>query len=77
MLQKDRSNICNKTYLLTMMPELYQNHLKSQLSVAEFIFLKILLHPLQSIKQVNLERLANALPLAIKFESRGIRHRGG
>ncbi|MHC5611382.1 MAG: IS4 family transposase [Nostoc sp.] len=53
-----------------MLPVFYQNHLKSQLSVGEYIFLKILLNILQSIKKVNLEKLANALPLAIKFESR-------
>jgi hypothetical protein len=53
-----------------MLPVFYQNHLKRQLSLTEFIFLKILLNLLQSIKKVNLERLANALPLAIKFESR-------
>ena len=70
MLEKDRPPICNKTYLLKMLPQFYQNHLKSQLSTAEYLFLKILLHLVQSIKKVNLERLANALPLAIKFESR-------
>lgn len=53
-----------------MLPTFYQNHLKSQLSIAEYLFLKILLNLLQSIKKVNLEKLANALPLAIKFESR-------
>jgi hypothetical protein len=53
-----------------MLPQFYQTHLKSQLSTAEFIFLKILVNLFQSIKQVNLEKLANALPLAIKFESR-------
>ncbi len=53
-----------------MLPEFYQKHLKSQLSTAEYLLLKILLNLLQSIKKVNLERLANALPLAIKFESR-------
>jgi len=53
-----------------MLPTFYQNHLKSQLSVAEYLLLKILLNILQSIKKVNLEKLANALPLAIKFESR-------
>jgi hypothetical protein len=53
-----------------MLPEFYQNHLKSQLNTAEFIFLKILLNLLQLIKKVNLEKLANALPLGIKFESR-------
>jgi hypothetical protein len=53
-----------------MIPALYQKHLKSQLNVAEFIFLKILLILLQSIKKVSLEKLANALPIGIKFESR-------
>ncbi|BDA72375.1 transposase, IS4 family protein [Calothrix sp. PCC 7716] len=53
-----------------MLPEFYQNHLKSQLSLAEFVFLKILLTLIQSIKSVNLERLAKSLPLAIQFESR-------
>ncbi|NEQ86816.1 MAG: IS4 family transposase, partial [Moorea sp. SIO2I5] len=53
-----------------MLPEFYQNHLKSQLSLAEYIFLKIFINLLQSIKKVNLEKLANALPLPIKFESR-------
>jgi hypothetical protein len=53
-----------------MLPKFYQNHLKSQLSLAEYLFLKILLNLLQSIKEVTLEKLANALPLAIKFESR-------
>ncbi|NEQ81200.1 MAG: IS4 family transposase, partial [Moorea sp. SIO2I5] len=46
-----------------MLPEFYQNHLKSQLSLAEYILLKILLNLLQSIKKVNLEKIANALPL--------------
>jgi hypothetical protein len=53
-----------------MIPAFYQKHLKSQLNVAEFIFLKILLILLQSIKKVSLEKLANALPIGIKFESR-------
>ncbi|MGF1672840.1 MAG: IS4 family transposase [Rivularia sp. (in: cyanobacteria)] len=53
-----------------MIPEFYQNHLKSQLTLAEYIFLKILLNLLQSIKKVSLEKLASALPLPIKFESR-------
>ena len=53
-----------------MLPIFYQNHLKSQLNLAEYLLLKILIHLLQSIKEVTLEKLANALPLAIKFESR-------
>ncbi len=40
------------------------------MSLAEYILLKILLNLLQSIKKVNLEKIANALPLPIKFESR-------
>ena len=53
-----------------MLLEFYQKHLKSQMSLADYIFLKILLHLLQSIKKVSLEKLASALPLPIKFESR-------
>ena len=70
MIEKDRPVICNKTHLLKMLPKFYQKHLKSQLSLADYIFLNILLHILQSIKKVNLEKLASALPLPIKFESR-------
>ncbi len=47
---------------MIMLPKFYQIHLKSQLNLAEYIFLRILLSLLQSIKQVNLEILANALP---------------
>ncbi|MEA5583596.1 hypothetical protein VB620_19915, partial [Nodularia harveyana UHCC-0300] len=36
----------------------------------EYLFLQILVSILQSIKNVNLERLANGIPLPIKFESR-------
>lgn len=53
-----------------MLPQFYQNHLKSQLSYSEYLLFKILLNLLQTIKKVSLERLANALPLPIKFESR-------
>ncbi len=70
MVKKDRSSIVNKTYLMKMIPTFYQNHLRSQLSLAEYLLLKILLQILQSIKQVSLESLANALPIPIKFESR-------
>ena len=70
MIKKGRLLICNKTYQLIMLLEFYQKHLKSQMSLADYIFLKILLHLLQSIKKVSLEKLASALPLPIKFESR-------
>lgn len=70
MVKKDRSYILNKTNLLKMIPTFYQSHLKSQLNRSEYLLLNILLQILQSIKQVNLESLANALPIPIKFESR-------
>ena len=53
-----------------MLPKFYQTHLKSQLSLAEYIFLEILLSLLQLIKKVSLEALATSLPIPIKFESR-------
>ena len=70
MVRKDRSSYLNKTYLMIMLPKFYQTHLKSQLSLAEYLLLKILLTLLQSIKKVSLETLATALPIPITFESR-------
>ncbi len=55
---------------MIMIPLFYQKQSKSQLSSAEYLFLEILVNILQSIKNVNLERLANGIPLPIKFESR-------
>lgn len=70
MVRKDRSSYVNKTYLMIMLPKFYQTHLKSQLTLAEYLLLKILLTLLQSIKKVSLETLATALPIPITFESR-------
>jgi hypothetical protein len=53
-----------------MLPEFYQKHLETQLKKADYLVLVILINLLQSIKQVNLEKLATALPLPILFESR-------
>jgi Transposase DDE domain len=55
---------------MIMLPEFYQKHFKSQLSFADYIFLKILITLLQSIKKVRLEALATVLPIPITFESR-------
>jgi hypothetical protein len=55
---------------MIMMPVFYQTHLKSQLGLAEYLFVKILIALLQSIKKVSLETLATALPIPILFESR-------
>lgn len=86
MVKKDRSSFVNKTanraavprqpasggfaYLMIMIPVFYQTHLKSQLSLAEYLFLQILINLLQSLKKVSLETLATALPIPITFESR-------
>jgi len=56
---------------MTMLPVFYQTHLKTQFSLANYIFLKILIDVLQWIQQVSLESLATHLPIPIKFESRG------
>jgi hypothetical protein len=69
-VKKDRSTFVNKTYLMQMIPSFYQSHLKSQLSVAEYLLLNILVNVIQLIKEVNLESIANALPIPILFESR-------
>lgn len=53
-----------------MLPEFYQNHLKSQLNRSQYLTLTILISVLQSIKEVNIESLANAFPIYITFESR-------
>ncbi|WP_424100357.1 IS4 family transposase [Moorena producens] len=53
-----------------MLPLLYQNHLKFKLKDRNYILVNIVVILLQSIKRVSLEKLANALPLGIKFESR-------
>lgn len=53
-----------------MIPLSYQQHLKSQFSPAEYFLITFLIQILQSIKTLSLEKLANALPLPILFESR-------
>jgi hypothetical protein len=70
MIKKDRSAILNKTYLLKMLPLLYQKHLENQLSLPEILFFNILINILQDIKEISLEKLSTVLPLPILFESR-------
>ena len=53
-----------------MLSLFYQTHLKSQLGLSEYLMLKILISLLHSIKKVNLETLATALPFTILFQSR-------
>ena len=53
-----------------MIPELYQKHLKNLLSESHFLFLYIVLIVRQDTKNVKLEKIAESLPLPIKFNSR-------
>ncbi len=53
-----------------MLPKLYQIHFQQYLKASDYLLLEILINLLQSIKQVNLEKLATSLPLPILFESR-------
>jgi hypothetical protein len=53
-----------------MLPSLYQTNLENQLSESELLFLNLLINVLQDIKEVSLEKIANALPVPILFESR-------
>jgi hypothetical protein len=69
-VKKDGVVIVNKPHQLKMLPQFYQTYLRNQVKLADYLTLNILLNLLQSIKQVNLERLATALPFPIKFESR-------
>ena len=55
---------------MKMLPPFYQIHLENQLSRSELLFLALLINVLQHLKQVSLEKIANALPLPILFESR-------
>lgn len=60
MVEKDRSNIINKTYRIKMLPSLYQKHLKKQLSESQFLLMNLLINVLQEMKNVNLEKIATA-----------------
>jgi len=49
---KDRSSFVNKTYKIDNVTFILPNTLKSQLSLAEYLLLKILMTLLQSIKKL-------------------------
>ena len=70
MVEKERSASVNKTVLMKMLPQFYQNHFQQQLTRAQCIVLSLLLALIQQQKLVRLEALAEAFPLLIKFESR-------
>lgn len=70
MVKKERSSVVNKTALMKMLPQFYQNHFQQQLTRAQCIVLSLLLALMQQHKLVRLEVLAEAFPLLIKFDSR-------
>lgn len=53
-----------------MLPPLYQTHLENQLQDSELLFFNLMINVLQDLKEVSLEKVANALPIPILFESR-------
>ena len=53
-----------------MIPQFYQDHLQSHLNPAEYLLVRCIIQILQSIKTLSLEKLANALPLPVLFDSR-------
>ena len=55
---------------MKILPQFYQTHFQLQLTRAQCIVLNLLLALIQQHKQICLERLADAFPLCIKFESR-------
>lgn len=64
------SIIVKKVFLLKMLPPLYQTCLENQLEKSDLLLLTLLINVLQDIKEVSFEKIANALPLPILFESR-------
>jgi len=58
------------TYLTNMIAKQYQTIVQNELGYATYLLVTLLVASLQTLKQVKLERLAEALPLPILFESR-------
>ena len=53
-----------------MIPPIYQSALQARLSGRAYLLLCLLMSVLETIRDVRLERLAEALPLPMLFESR-------
>ena len=53
-----------------MILQFYQDHLQSQFNPAEYLLIRCIIQILQLIKTLSLEKLANALPLPVLFDSR-------
>ena len=53
-----------------MIPSIYQSYLEKTLSARQWLLLSLLVTVVQTIRDVRLETIAEALPLPILFESR-------
>ncbi|MEL7354704.1 MAG: hypothetical protein AAF171_15725 [Cyanobacteria bacterium P01_A01_bin.116] len=53
-----------------MIPSVYQTALKRRLNKSEYLLLSMLITLLQTIRNVRIELLSEALPFPILFESR-------
>ena len=62
-IKKDRGFILNKTYLMKILPPLYQTHLENQLSSSQLLFFSLIINVLPEVKSVSLEKLATTLPI--------------
>lgn len=59
-----------------MIPSIYQSYLEKQLSTRQSLLLSLLVTVVQTIRDVRLETIAEALPLPILFESRRKKYNG-
>jgi hypothetical protein len=58
------------TKKMLQLPEIYQEHLKNQFNLAQYLTLCILVNLLQNLKTVRLEEMARRFPYPIKLRSR-------
>lgn len=60
-VKKGRASFVNKTYLMIILPKFYQTHLKSQLSLVEYIFLIILVNILQPVENSTFHKIVSCI----------------
>ncbi|AFZ53392.1 hypothetical protein [Cyanobacterium aponinum] len=52
------------------LPNIYQQHLKNQFNLPQYLALYLLLNLLQNLKTIRLEEIARRFPYPIKLRSR-------
>ncbi|WP_342597056.1 transposase [Cyanobacterium aponinum UTEX 3222] len=52
------------------LPNIYQQHLKNQFNLPQYLTLYLLLNLLQNLKTIRLEEIARRFPYPIKLRSR-------